>query len=200
MEGIAREGSHGIIWETVAAMDYMLTHLETSAKEVAHEHDSYYRVGIDLDHTKAKEYYRQSDRTPVYRAAIVLHPGLKWAYFERNWADYASWIKNARKAVKAFWQREKGYYEPKIAPKVNLVPTERRSSRWRPGDCFSPPPVSVPPKDDDEFDFDAFLNPSDKGTRKVEDEYEQYCHFPADPAIKNPHPLVARTCPYLPGA
>ena len=41
-------------------------------------------IGIDLAHIKVCKYYNLSDDSPIYCAAIILHPALKVQYFEEK--------------------------------------------------------------------------------------------------------------------
>jgi hypothetical protein len=34
---------------------------------------------------KLDAYYTRTDDTPIYRAAVFLHPKLKWRWFEKHW-------------------------------------------------------------------------------------------------------------------
>jgi hypothetical protein len=40
-------------------------------------------VGINLAWQKLDEYYSKTDQSPVYVAAVVLHPGLKWKWLKK---------------------------------------------------------------------------------------------------------------------
>jgi hypothetical protein len=44
------------------------------------------RTAINNAWDKLNIYYIKTDDTPVYLAALVLHPGQKWKYFELKWA------------------------------------------------------------------------------------------------------------------
>jgi hypothetical protein len=48
---------------------------------------------------KLKYYYSLSDNTPLYRAAVFLHPKLKWRWFKKYWETKPEWIVAAREAV-----------------------------------------------------------------------------------------------------
>jgi hypothetical protein len=60
-------------------------------------------VGINLAWQKLDEYYSKTDQSPVYVAAVVLHPGLKWKWLEKAWRGRPSWISQARVEVKKLW-------------------------------------------------------------------------------------------------
>lgn len=42
-------------------------------------------VGVNLGWKKPDEYYQETDRSPVYVAAVILHPFLKWKWLEKAW-------------------------------------------------------------------------------------------------------------------
>ena len=57
--------------------------------------------------SKLRKYYEKTSDTPIYAAALVLHPAYKWEYIEANWD--ASWVPETKKQVLEFW---KVYYAP----------------------------------------------------------------------------------------
>lgn len=57
--------------------------------------------------SKLRKYYEKTSDTPIYAAALVLHPAYKWEYIEANWD--ASWVPETKKQVQEFW---KAYYAP----------------------------------------------------------------------------------------
>jgi hypothetical protein len=65
---------------------------------------------------KLDKYFKLLDCSPLYTAAIVLHPARRFEYFEDKWADHPSWIKNARKIFKGLFLK----YEESFSP-VNLT-------------------------------------------------------------------------------
>jgi hypothetical protein len=50
------------------------------------------------------KYYSLTDRSPVYIAAVVLHPVHKWEYFRKHWKQ--EWIVNAQQRMLNFWHDE----------------------------------------------------------------------------------------------
>ncbi|EXU94816.1 hAT family dimerization domain protein [Metarhizium robertsii] len=89
MEGNANkpgaEGGHGAVWETLKTMDYLFIKFKQAAYETRLEDASHFKSGIDCGWAKLEDYYVKSDRTPVYRAALALHPSYGYDYFERHW-------------------------------------------------------------------------------------------------------------------
>jgi hypothetical protein len=61
---------------------------------------------MNLAWKKLNEYYEKLDETPVYYAAVALHPAYRWAYFENWWASEYSWIETAKKLVQELWDSE----------------------------------------------------------------------------------------------
>ncbi|OWT43215.1 transposase-like protein [Pochonia chlamydosporia 170] len=88
MEGNANnpeaEGGHGAVWETLKTMDYLFVKFKQAAEETQFEEPSHVKSGIDCGWTKLEDYYLKTDRTPVYRAALALHPSYGYDYFERG--------------------------------------------------------------------------------------------------------------------
>lgn len=89
MEGNASkqgtEGGHGAVWETLKTMDYLFTKFRQATEETRFEEPSHFKSGIDCGWTKLEDYYLKTDRTPVHRAALALHPSYGYDYFERHW-------------------------------------------------------------------------------------------------------------------
>jgi hypothetical protein len=64
-------------------------------------------TNINAGWQKLEYYYNKSDVTPVHRAAVLLHPRLKWHWFERYWSSKHSWIANARASIAELWREYK---------------------------------------------------------------------------------------------
>lgn len=70
------EGGHGAMWETLKTMDYLFIKFKQATYEARLEDASHFKSGIDCGWAKLEDYFK-SDRTPVYRAALELHPSLR---------------------------------------------------------------------------------------------------------------------------
>jgi hypothetical protein len=82
--------------------------------------------------SKLSEYYSPTDRSRVYRAAVALHPGLRFAYFERVWKnspDGHGEIGRAKAATKLFFKAYLAKHPESIVPplSVSSEPVQRRS-------------------------------------------------------------------------
>lgn len=71
--------------------------------------ESHFKVGVQCAWQKANEYYCKLDNSPVYLAAIALHPGFKWQYIENRWSTRMDWVNAGLKKVKDLWQDQ---YKP----------------------------------------------------------------------------------------
>ena len=107
MEGNANkpdaEGGHGAVWETLKTMDYMFIKFKRAAEDTLLEEASHFKSGIDCGWAKLEEYYIKSDTTPIYRAALALHPSYGYDYFERYW-------KKAMKKPQWYWDMQSAVY------------------------------------------------------------------------------------------
>jgi hypothetical protein len=66
-----------------------------------------------------EKYYKLSDESPAYAAALILHPSQRKAYIQKNWPR--SWHKKIFNNVKKLWEDNyKGL--PTIDPTPSLVP------------------------------------------------------------------------------
>ena len=63
---------------------------------------------VELGLQKLDQYHKHLDDTPVYLAALVLHPRYKWRWIERKWSEKPGWIKRGKKAVENFWKEHEG--------------------------------------------------------------------------------------------
>ncbi|KAM3519814.1 hypothetical protein MY4038_009658 [Beauveria bassiana] len=84
------------------------------AEEARLEEASHFKSGIDCGWAKLEDYYVKTDRTPVYRAALALHPSYGYDYFERHWKKAMGkpqWYSDMQSAVGGLfdeyrWQAE----------------------------------------------------------------------------------------------
>jgi hypothetical protein len=69
---------------------------------------------------KLDKYYNKSDITPIHRAAVLLHPRLKWRWSEKYWKRKPLWIQDAKAAIDELWSSYKNQTvaEPAVAPAI----------------------------------------------------------------------------------
>jgi hypothetical protein len=149
-------------------------------KAVIKEPDSYYKDGITMGYNKLMKYYDLSQQTPIYRAAVVLHPESKLSYFDDKWQGWPNWVKFVEKDVKALYQEyvneaESEEEDSEPATRLRTNKNQKRSD------------------DESEDEYQDFRRVHEKfrdkrKRRKLLDEFDRYIDdgIPKDPV---PDPL-----------
>ena len=94
-----QEGGYGSIWQTLKAMDWLLTKFEAERDEtVKHPSDypDYYKACVQTAWAKLNDYYVKTDATYVYRMSIALHPSYRMQYFNNCWWRKKDWIDDCK--------------------------------------------------------------------------------------------------------
>jgi hypothetical protein len=81
---IGKQGGYGSIWQTLKAMDWLLTKLEAEKDQIIKhptDYPEYYKACVQTAWVKLNEYYIKTDTTYIYRMAIALHPSYRMQYF-----------------------------------------------------------------------------------------------------------------------
>jgi hypothetical protein len=65
--------------------------------------EHHFSTNINAGWQKLRDYYERTDLTSIYRAAVFLHPRMKWLWFEKCWETKPMWIDEARSAVNNLW-------------------------------------------------------------------------------------------------
>jgi hypothetical protein len=60
-------------------------------------------TGVNLAWKKLEQYYQITDQSPVYVAAVVLHPAYTWRWIRAKWKGRQDWITFSQQAVRQFW-------------------------------------------------------------------------------------------------
>lgn len=68
---------------------------DTTDTESYNDLQAHFSTNINAGWQKLEYYYNKSDVTPVHRAAVLLHPRMKWRWFERYWSSKPAWIADA---------------------------------------------------------------------------------------------------------
>jgi hypothetical protein len=77
---IGKEGGYGSIWQTLKAMDWLLTKLEAEKDRIVKHptnYPEYYKACVQTAWAKLNDYYIKTDATYIYRMAIALHPSYR---------------------------------------------------------------------------------------------------------------------------
>ena len=80
----ATEGSKVTLDKVMPSLDFMAIRFEDAIR--THTDDPFMMSCLDAGYIKVLKYCNRTERSPVYIAAIVLDPTLKWDYFE-DWED-----------------------------------------------------------------------------------------------------------------
>ncbi|KAI8412282.1 hypothetical protein FOFC_08912 [Fusarium oxysporum] len=127
-------GSYGNIWDVILGFEELLSKLEQYKLLAAGFPDAeQFRIGINLAWDKLEKYYSALDETPIYYAALALHPAYKWAYFEHTWDTHPEWVDKAREMVYRVWRTE--YANSDILSQADESDDQRPAKRRK---FFSP--------------------------------------------------------------
>ena len=94
-------------------MDFFFINLRQAAQDIddklavnpqSTKHPEHYKTGVDCGFKKLEEYYNRTDVTPIYRAALMLHPSRKDDYFKQYWTDHEDWITRAIAATRQLFE------------------------------------------------------------------------------------------------
>jgi hypothetical protein len=125
------EGGHGAVWETIKTMDFLFLKFKTAADQTEFEPPSHFKSGIDCGWKKLEDYYIKTDQTPVYRAALALHPSYGYDYFERHWKknmSKPSWYRGMEQAVTGLFEEYRRQYEVEVQAQAGLQMEEDESN------------------------------------------------------------------------
>ena len=135
MEGNANrsgaQGGHGAVWETLKTMDYLFIKFKQAAEDTQLEEASHFKSGIDCGWAKLEEYYVKTDRTPVYRAALALHPSYGYDYFERHWKETMNkpqWYSDMKSAVEELFSEYWRQAEVETQAQAGLLDSESKET------------------------------------------------------------------------
>lgn len=81
---LANEGVGNSISDILPTIDYLLHHIKAAKKATTISHLA---TMMEATWAKLANYYESSEDSPVYSAATILNPSLKWAYIEKTWED-----------------------------------------------------------------------------------------------------------------
>ena len=111
---------------------------------------------LDLGWKKLNKYYALTDDSPVYLAAVVLHPAFTWSWVHRAWKYRPDWITNGEKSVKELWAE----YADTLIVTAAAKERRERSSIWELSD--------------------------DEDDTSQPDEYTRWCSRPQEPDATHP--------------
>ncbi|KAF1732496.1 hypothetical protein CRV24_006384 [Beauveria bassiana] len=99
---MSKEGTTAsFIADVLPTMDYLLHHIEAARAKTTIPHLA---TMMETAWAKLADYYELTEDSPVYSAATVLNPSLKWAYMERTWREKEEWVERAKARVEQLWR------------------------------------------------------------------------------------------------
>jgi hypothetical protein len=104
----ALESSFATLDNVLLAMDFVLAQFE-AGKEATMK-DPVMAPMYNSGWAKLDKYYRLTEESPAYVAAIVLHPSHKWHYIQENWKG--EWIEPSKKLIETLWNEYKPVEPP----------------------------------------------------------------------------------------
>lgn len=120
LEGLAKFGHHGAIWEALPSLTILLDAMkagvtQTQATRGSRNTPSPLTVAYQNAWEKLQKYYSLTDNAhSIYAAAILLHPSLRKRYFDRYWVgEEAEWKDLMISHVKSVWEKD---YKPHLPP------------------------------------------------------------------------------------
>jgi hypothetical protein len=94
----------------------------------------YFRLSVTTGWKKLNVYYTKLGESPLYTAAIVLHPGFGLAWLESRWSDHRSWIREAHGAIREYWKRWYQRDDEAVAAAVQIVQQQAQLTSNKVGD------------------------------------------------------------------
>jgi hypothetical protein len=111
-------GRYGALWEVLPTIELLLKDMKVFVDRYSpvvstadgdipeHWSPTIYRHlhnSLQLGWEKLDKYYRLTDDSSAYVAAIALHPRFKWRWIQKKWADNIDWQNAADAALKKQW-------------------------------------------------------------------------------------------------
>lgn len=131
----ALESSFATLDNVLLAMDFVLAQFEAGKETYAD--DRIMAPMYNSGWAKLHKYYRLTDESPAYVAAIVLHPSHKWHYIHENWKT--EWVESSKELIEKLW----GEYKPVESLPLSEAPstTTNEFLKWR-NKYLQPAPIT----------------------------------------------------------
>lgn len=117
----ACEGDIVTLDQMLVTFDIVIAHLEASLAR--HADNEALTAAITCSWYALDKYYRLTDDSPVYTAALLLHPSYRKHYLDVTWRR--EWINPAVNGVRALWTRE--YAPIEVDEDLTAQPTDESS-------------------------------------------------------------------------
>lgn len=118
LEGQAKEGHHGSVWEALPAIEALIEHLDQMKQEYSRETYPELATSINLAWAKLDDYCKKLDNSSAYAAAVILHPEYKLKYFENRWnprPNLKPYLAPMKKSVTKIYNQRYRQLEPTLS-------------------------------------------------------------------------------------
>ena len=140
------QGRESTLDEVLSHMDYLIHHYHQAKQK--YRRNPHFTSRLLASWYKFDKYYKLTDDTPVYAAAILLHPALRRAYLDRQWEKQASYIEPAIDSVREMWKKFKSLAPVEVDVRASEIDEFRR---WK---------QQVYQHSSDQDEFERFVNAS----------------------------------------
>lgn len=156
---IDTQGEHKHLYDWYPTLCFMLDTLDAYKTEYSEEAAidssfSYLSTCCEASWGKAEKYFKLTDETPIYYAAVMLNPVWKHDWFKDIWSsgtkEQKKWIDTTLTQVEDIWTT---LYKP-----VDQVAAEEPPAKHRKGKGRAKTTASQPAEESDEDDLRSVLN------------------------------------------
>ena len=132
LQGNARYGLHGAIWEALPTMEYLLEHLEELRAKTPESEPRLWE-SVNNAWKKMKKYYALTDKShQIYAAATLLNPTERMSFFRLKWVDeLESWQQVMEDTCREVWQLDYSQFARKEEQQKKLSDYEEWRRRAR---------------------------------------------------------------------
>jgi hypothetical protein len=103
-----KEAAYGLVQDICPAYEWLMGHLEEAKSRADRTPEpAQCRTNINFAWVKLNKYYSAIDQSPVYYAATVLHPAIRWDFLHRAYRERPDWIGKAQQLIDGLWQEYK---------------------------------------------------------------------------------------------
>ncbi len=130
----ATEGRQATLDRVLPSLDFLVARFEKAIEVYEASNDQFIMSSLQAGWSKILKYWNRTERSPVYIAAIVLDPTLKWSYFD-DWDP--EWQPQMRQKMTLFWEstyrpsalaHERAYQEAPTNNEFDLWMQRRRGT------------------------------------------------------------------------
>ncbi|KAJ0124188.1 Zinc metalloproteinase dpy-31 [Fusarium oxysporum f. sp. albedinis] len=98
-----------------AALDKLPASKISQKSSLPADHRAYIRASINNGWKKLDEYYSKLGESPLFAAAVILHPRFSISWLEATWAteEQLAWVRDAKAGIKDYfarWGKEDDHY------------------------------------------------------------------------------------------